>query len=68
MFKGSGVFYESINNELDVLIVDEAHRLNEKSGLFKNKGENQMKEIIHAAKFSVFSLMSIKNCYARCGK
>lgn len=54
MFKGSGVFYESINNELDVLIVDEAHRLNEKSGLFKNKGENQMKEIIHAAKFSVF--------------
>ncbi|MCR8636824.1 DUF2075 domain-containing protein [Paenibacillus radicis (ex Xue et al. 2023)] len=54
MFKGSGVFYESINNELDVLIVDEAHRLNEKSGLFKNKGENQMKEIIHASKFSVF--------------
>ncbi|OAS13355.1 DUF2075 domain-containing protein [Paenibacillus oryzisoli] len=54
MFKGSGVYYESLHNELDVLIVDEAHRLNEKSGLFKNKGENQMKEIIHASKFSVF--------------
>ena len=27
-------------------MVDEAHRLNEKSGLFQNKGENQIKEII----------------------
>lgn len=54
MFKGSGVFYEALQNEFDVLIVDEAHRLNEKSGLFKNKGENQMKEIIHASRFSVF--------------
>ena len=33
---------------------DEAHRLNEKSGMFSNKGENQTKEIINAAKFSVF--------------
>ncbi|SEC00302.1 DNA/RNA helicase domain-containing protein [Paenibacillus sp. GP183] len=54
LFKGSGVFYEALKNEFDVLIVDEAHRLNEKSGLFKNKGENQMKEIIYASKFSVF--------------
>jgi DUF2075 family protein len=54
LFKGSGVFYESLPNEFDVLIVDEAHRLNEKSGLFKNKGENQMKEIIRASKFTVF--------------
>lgn len=54
MFKGSGVYYESLNNEFDALIVDEAHRLNEKSGMFKNKGENQMKEIIHASRFSVF--------------
>ena len=36
------------------LLVDEAHRLNEKSGMFHNKGENQIKEIIHAAKCSVF--------------
>lgn len=54
LFKGSGVYYESEKNEFDVLIVDEAHRLGEKSGLFKNKGENQTKEIINAAKFSVF--------------
>lgn len=54
LFKGSGVFYESEKSEFDVLIVDEAHRLGEKSGLFKNKGENQTKEIINASKFSVF--------------
>ncbi len=54
LFKGSGVFYEADKNEFDVLIVDEAHRLGEKSGLFKNKGENQTKEIINAAKLSVF--------------
>ena len=33
---------------------DEAHRLNAKSGMFQNMGENQIKEIIHAAKCSVF--------------
>lgn len=54
MFKGSGVYYEALPNEIDVLIVDEAHRLNERSGLFKNKGENQMMEIIRAANFSIF--------------
>lgn len=54
LFKSSGVFYESPANSFDCLIVDEAHRLNEKSGMFKNKGENQIKEIINAAKVSVF--------------
>jgi uncharacterized protein len=54
LFKGSGVFYQSEKNEFDVLIVDEAHRLGEKSGLFKNKGENQTKEIINASKISIF--------------
>ena len=54
LFKGSGCYYESEMNEFDVLIVDEAHRLNEKSGMFKNKGENQTKEIINASKFSIF--------------
>jgi len=34
--------------------VDEAHRLNEKSGLFSNLGENQVKELMNSAKFSVF--------------
>ena len=54
LFKGSGCYYESEMNEFDALIVDEAHRLNEKSGMFKNKGENQTKEIINASKFSIF--------------
>jgi DUF2075 family protein len=36
------------------LVVDEAHRLNEKSGPYGNMGENQIKEIIRAARFSVF--------------
>jgi len=54
LFKGSGIFYGAKKNIFDVLIVDEAHRLNAKSGLFRNKGENQIKEIINASKFSIF--------------
>lgn len=54
LFKGSGSFHAADKNEFDVLIVDEAHRLNEKSGLFSNLGENQVKELMHSAKFSVF--------------
>lgn len=54
MFKGSGTYTEVANNTLDTLLVDEAHRLNEKSGMFHNMGENQIKEIIHASKCSVF--------------
>lgn len=54
MFKGSGAYVETANNEMDVILVDEAHRLNEKSGMFRNLGENQIKEIIKASKFSVF--------------
>ena len=54
LFKGSGSYVDSEKNGLDVLIVDEAHRLNEKSGMFQNLGENQIKEIIHAARLSIF--------------
>lgn len=54
LFKGSGSFHATDKNEFDVLIVDEAHRLNEKSGLFSNLGENQVKELMNSAKFSVF--------------
>ena len=54
MFKGSGIYTESNKDDIGVILADEAHRLNEKSGMFKNKGENQIKEIINAAKFSVF--------------
>ncbi|MCR5203824.1 MAG: DUF2075 domain-containing protein [Lachnospiraceae bacterium] len=54
MFKGSGMFTESGCNVIHTLLCDEAHRLNEKSGMFHNQGENQIKEIIHAAFCSVF--------------
>ena len=54
LFKGSGSYTETSNNMIHTLLVDEAHRLNEKSGLFHNKGENQIKEIIHSAFCSVF--------------
>ncbi len=54
LFRGSGSYYDVPSNRIDSLIVDEAHRLNEKSGFYSNKGENQIKEIINAAKFSVF--------------
>ena len=54
MFKGSGAFTDTPKNTFDTLVVDEAHRLNEKSGLYSNLGENQVKEIISASKFSVF--------------
>ena len=56
LFKGSGVHTSTEANAFDALVVDEAHRLNEKSGLFKNLGENQVKELINAAKLSVFFL------------
>ena len=54
LFVGSGNFIETIPNTMGALIVDEAHRLNMKSGMFSNLGENQIKEIINTARFSVF--------------
>ncbi|MBQ6271673.1 MAG: DUF2075 domain-containing protein [Clostridiales bacterium] len=53
MFKGSGTFYDAPENMAGTLLVDEAHRLNAKSGLF-HKGENQIKELIHSSLCSVF--------------
>lgn len=54
MFKGSGSYTEVDENVIDVIICDEAHRLNEKSGLFSNLGENQVKEIINSCLCSIF--------------
>lgn len=54
LFKGSGNYINTSENEFDVLLVDEAHRLNEKSGMFHNLGENQIKEIIKSSKVSIF--------------
>jgi DUF2075 family protein len=54
MFGGSGNFMATEPNTFDALVVDEAHRLNEKSGLYGNLGENQVKELISAAKCATF--------------
>lgn len=54
LFKSSGGYFDKKVNELDMLIVDEAHRLQQFSGRYGNLGENQIKEIILAAKVSVF--------------
>ena len=54
LFSGSGSFTETSAGSFDTLIVDEAHRLKMKSGMFKNLGENQVKEIIKSAHTSVF--------------
>lgn len=54
LFSGSGSFHSTEKHTYDVLIADEAHRLTAKSGFYKNEGENQIKEIISAAKASVF--------------
>jgi uncharacterized protein len=54
LFAGSGEFIEAQADTFDALIVDEAHRLNEKSGLYANLGNNQIEEIIRAAKCAIF--------------
>jgi DUF2075 family protein len=54
LFGGSGSFVDSPADEFDTLVVDEAHRLNEKSGLYGNKGDHQVSEIIRAARCAIF--------------
>jgi uncharacterized protein len=54
LFKSSGAYVDAEPDSLDVLIVDEAHRLNQKSGLYGNRGEHQIAEIVRAAKCCVF--------------
>ncbi len=55
LFQGSGNFQDSKLNEFDCLIVDEAHRLSLKTKRGNiYYGENQIKEIIKAAKTSIF--------------
>ena len=54
LFKGSGCYTDAPLNSIGTILADEAHRLNEKSGMFQNMGENQIKEIIHASRCSVF--------------
>lgn len=54
LFGNSGEFIGSARNRYDTLVVDEAHRLNEKSGLYGNLGNHQVAEIMAAAKCSIF--------------
>lgn len=56
MFSGSGAFIDEQRDAFDFLVIDEAHRLNEKSGLYGNMGDNQVKELISAAKCAIFFL------------
>lgn len=54
LFSGSGAFVNDDADSYDTLIVDEAHRLSEKSGLYRNLGDNQVKELIRSARCTVF--------------
>ena len=54
LFSGSGAFVSDEPDTYDTLIVDEAHRLNEKSGLYRNLGDNQIRELIRSARCTVF--------------
>lgn len=55
-FNGSGSYIDVESNIFDALVVDEAQRLVGKGGAYMYLGENQIKEIIDASKFSVFFL------------
>lgn len=54
LFKSSGSFIDSQTNEISFIAVDEAHRLNEKSGLYGNEGDHQIKELINASLCTTF--------------
>ena len=58
LFKGSGSYIDIPNNYFDCLIADEAHRLNAKSGMFKNLGENA-----HLFATSDIFKMSLAYCF-----
>lgn len=55
LFQGSGIHVNSVPDDLDVIICDEAHRLKE-HGFMQAKipGENQIIQLIKAAKIIIF--------------
>ncbi|AJH14532.1 DNA/RNA helicase domain-containing protein [Myroides profundi] len=53
LFVGSGSFMNTPPNVFNALIVDEAHRLTEKTG-FLRQGKNQIQEILESSLFSIF--------------
>jgi DUF2075 family protein len=54
LFRGPDQFHTMAKESFDAIVVDEAHRLREQSGLYGNLGENQMAELIGASRFSIF--------------
>ncbi|NCB02875.1 MAG: DUF2075 domain-containing protein, partial [Spirochaetia bacterium] len=55
LFKSSGAFIDSVENEFGTILIDEAHRLNRRTSLGPvTKGEDQIKEIIKTGQCSVF--------------
>lgn len=63
LFKSSGSFTETNEKSINTLIVDEAHCLTEKSGLFNNYGVNQIMEIIKSSKNSVFFIDELQQVH-----
>src|SRR5690606_19591512 len=53
-FGGSGSYVDTPPGTFGTLIVDEAHRLNLKSGFMQNRGENQIAELIRSADCTIF--------------
>ena len=53
LFKGSGTYDGADDNEMDALVVDEGHRIKERSQ-YQKAGTNQTRDIIRAAKASIF--------------
>lgn len=54
LFRSSDSFLNIEPNIFDTLIIDEAHRITKQGGFMGNLGENQIMELIKAAKFSIF--------------
>lgn len=63
LFKSSGSYTEINEKSINTLIVDEAHCLTEKSGLFNNYGINQIMEIIKSSKNSVFFIDELQQVH-----
>ncbi len=56
LLSSSDSFHDYRGDPYDVLLVDEAHRLVHKSGIYRNLGENQVAELIAASRVTVFFL------------
>jgi DUF2075 family protein len=54
MFTNPGNYVDVPRNSIGTILADEAHRLTEKSGIYNNLGENEIKEIINASYCSIF--------------